>query len=172
MLTDEKARAAFDAVIAVRQEREKRTAAMDATRRRFRDELAGREADVKRRRMDAHEAAARLQAELTRLREEGARRQQEQERELAEARERARVHHHHTQPAASSSSAAIATELDRTLKLKWKKKEQEETMDESQLTAILSPFGPIEHLAVSKKGGSALCVFQSLVSAVRSLCAC
>lgn len=68
VLSDEKARAAYDAVLAMREAREERAKMMADRRADLRDELLRKEAEYRRQRQAEDEAERRLAAEIERIR--------------------------------------------------------------------------------------------------------
>lgn len=77
LLLDPKKRSEYDQVHRTRQERQKKKQEMDSKRRNAQDELEQREKDAKRTKLDQQQAKAQYEAEIARLREEGAKRRQD-----------------------------------------------------------------------------------------------
>ncbi|RUP47299.1 hypothetical protein BC936DRAFT_145897 [Jimgerdemannia flammicorona] len=162
VLSDPQAKLAYDDLVKARVAKKNKYAAMDAKRKAMKDDLDDRENAVKKQKMDEKMAEARLQAELERLRAEGARRRKEKEEEL-----RKQMMNEPTSVAEDSTPTEHG-ELDCTLKVKWKRKRH--TLDSADLESIFSVFGPVDSVAVSsKKQGSALVVFKTVVAAHAAL---
>lgn len=147
LLLDPKKRSEYDQTHRAKQERLKKKQEMDSKRRHAQDELEKRERDAKKAKVDQNQAKAQYDAEIARLREEGAKRRQEdwggdkKEEELPQE-----------------------TELDCALKIKWKRKKYD--FSESDLQQILDPIGRVDTVALSqKKKGSAIVAFKSVVDA-------
>jgi DnaJ family protein C protein 17 len=70
VLTDDKARAAYDAVMRAQIARKKRDSQMDSKRKKMKEELEERENRVKKHKVDEEQAKANLKHEIERLRKE------------------------------------------------------------------------------------------------------
>ncbi|XP_065833577.1 dnaJ homolog subfamily C member 17-like [Oscarella lobularis] len=158
ILTDKAARAAYDNLRKARKRQKERTAALDAKRRKFKDELEKRESVHRRDVFDEKWAAQRLEQEIKRLREEGLRKVQEQE-ELIKAE---------LATEKSEKRAAGPTDLAMTLKIKWKAKKNDELnggYDHEILTQLLQKYGTVRVIVSSKRKGSAIANFSDIQSA-------
>lgn len=159
VLTDEKARAAYDNVIKVKVEREKRKSTLDADRKRKLQDLEEREAKYKKQKSEEEEAKRRLDQEIERLRKEGYRRMlEEQEQKKQKEREEKQKQ----EPKEHSSTSS-------TLNIKWDKSKSDYSKE--RLESIFKLFGAIDMIVVSKskKKGSAMVVFKTSSSASLAL---
>eukprot|EP01118_Nematostelium_gracile_P007522 TRINITY_DN2452_c0_g1_i1.p1 TRINITY_DN2452_c0_g1~~TRINITY_DN2452_c0_g1_i1.p1 ORF type:complete len:185 (+),score=67.41 TRINITY_DN2452_c0_g1_i1:46-600(+) len=84
ILSDPKAKEAFDNLIRAKTARKQRDSVMDAKRKRMKDDLEERERASKKKKDDEKEAKKKLKHEIERIKQEGIRRRQEEERIKAE----------------------------------------------------------------------------------------
>jgi len=168
VLSDEAARKAYDNVLKARRAAAERHQALDAKRKKFKEDLeskekklAEREAAMKK--QSAEDRAARnLAAEIDRLKKEGnSLLMQEQERLVDEImKETTKL-----ATADGGVSGGGGSEGERTLKVKWKSSKTDETnggYDEARISKIFSKYGVVKTVVVSaKKKGSALVEFES-----------
>ena len=148
VLSDEKARAAFDAVLKVKAARLQREREMDVKRKTMRDDLFARENAFKKQRLDEERAKANFEAEMDRLKREGWRKfkEQEEERDTQAA-----------QPATTfGTRPAPQVDTSRTsIKVTWNRKKM--TYDAEKLRSVFSKFG--ELVFIKAKSKSAIVVF-------------
>ncbi len=71
ILSDDKAREAYDNVIRAKLARKKRESEMDSKRRKMKEDLESREASFKKQKQDETNAKEKLKAEIERLRRDG-----------------------------------------------------------------------------------------------------
>ena len=168
VLSDEAARKAYDNVLKARRAAAERHQALDAKRKKFKEDLeskekklAEREAAMKKQSAEDR-AAKNLAAEIDRLKKEGnSLLMQEQERLVGEIMKEA------TKIAAAGGGAAgrAGNEAERTLKVKWKAGKMDESnggYDQARISKIFSKYGVVKTVVVSaKKKGSALVEFES-----------
>ncbi|KAG2198013.1 hypothetical protein INT47_004980 [Mucor saturninus] len=148
LLLDPAKRSEYDQVHRSRQERKKKRDEMDSKRRNAQAELEQREKDAKKSKVDQNQAKAQYEAEIARMREEGAKRRQE---DWGNNREK-------------EAELPEESELDCALKVKWKRKKFD--FSESDLEHILNPIGSVDSVALSqKKKGGAIVVFKTVVDA-------
>eukprot|EP00898_Chlorokybus_atmophyticus_P001771 jgi/Chlat1/2595/Chrsp178S02446 len=154
-LTDERARAAYDAVLKARADAAQRRTQHSAKRQKLVAELEKREKQFTEQRDELADAKRRLAAEIARLRRDSlARQQQERERAAAAAR------------AAAPAGANLAAEhIERTVKARWSRGESgADDYGVERLRAIFEVFGAVEDVVVctvKKKKGSALIVMAT-----------
>ncbi|KAG0166467.1 DnaJ (Hsp40), sub C, member 17 [Apophysomyces sp. BC1034] len=149
LLRNEQSRAVYDRLYKARLDRKKKQYEMDSKRRKAQEDLEARESQAKKAKMDEKQAEAQFQAELARLRAEGAKRRQEDWKEET--------------PNAPEEEIPETTELDCSLKLKWKRKKHALTPDDLQ--TLLNPIGKVDTVVMTEKKGNALVVFTSIVGA-------
>ena len=169
LLKDPKRRAEYDAKFAAKRAAAERHAQLDARKRALVDDLAERERAFKRSRTEARDE----QAELERLKAEGAR--MRREREEAEQQQR--------RDAARSAAKAKAVadpdvvqlgEMDTTVHLKWSKASRSRFVagedDLAPLRRILETHaGSLDSLRLLGKGRSAVAVFSTLSAAAKAV---
>ncbi|KAI8367383.1 hypothetical protein EDC96DRAFT_151276 [Choanephora cucurbitarum] len=148
LLLDPTKRSEYDQRHRARQERTKKKKEMDSKRREAQDELERREREAKRVKTDQNQAKAQYEAELARLREEGAKRRQED---------------WVTEPKETEAELPPETERDCALKFKWSSKHR---LTENELHELLSTVANVDTVAFSqKKKRSALAIFKTVVDA-------
>lgn len=154
VLTDAKAKAAYDAVLKLKNAAKARDQKLTAEQRKIKQELEARENAYKRQKTDSSEAARRLEAEIIRLREQGQQRiVAEQDRLRAEAL------------AGEDQQAQAVDDSGYALKVKWSTKSSKEAYNVASLTRLFQKYGSVD-IRLSKKPGVALLSFSSLDDAV------
>ncbi|XP_072031970.1 dnaJ homolog subfamily C member 17-like [Amphiura filiformis] len=150
ILSDEKARVLYDKVFKAKKAAALHNKALEAKRRKIKEDLEAREASYKDETELAKDAARKLEQEIRRLREEGSRtlaREQELMKEQIRAQQQER------------------SEGTAKLKVKWKSKKQDETnggYSQEYLMQAFQKYGKVCNLLVSsKKNGSAIVEFES-----------
>lgn len=151
VLSDEKARAAFDAVLKAKAARMQRDREMDAKRKSMRDDLVARENAFKKQRVDEERAKANFEAEMDRLKRDGWRRfkEEEEERDKQAA----------TSTPATTFGARPAPQMDTSrtsIKVAWNRKKGA-SYDAEKLRNLFAKFGEI--LFIKAKTKTALVVF-------------
>ncbi|BGO96460.1 hypothetical protein RTG_02175 [Rhodotorula toruloides ATCC 204091] len=188
VLSDPSKRSTFDSLLAARNARKARFAALDNKRKAMAEELERSERESKRAREGERSKkmeVERLKEEGRRLREERAQQAGEEEirrrREMDEIRLRAL---HKAKEATNGGRAAEVVELgplDKTLKIKWLKSAHPSLVDDASVTAFLertlAPSNPdIDSVVLSSKTlanpskgkhGSGVVAFKTLSAAVR-----
>ncbi|KAK9696286.1 hypothetical protein K7432_012557 [Basidiobolus ranarum] len=160
LLTNAQKKLEYDNKLKAKIANKKKHQALGTQRRKYKEELEELENAVKKQKQDEMEAGIKLQTELENLRTEGYRRRRErEEKELLKMME-AEVQQA-KQPKQDTLLANLSI-TDCSLKIKWKKKVY--TPDTQALQELFSKFGEVSDV-ISKKQGSALIVFKSVVSA-------
>ncbi|XP_078351196.1 dnaJ homolog subfamily C member 17-like [Oculina patagonica] len=164
VLSDPKAKAAYDAVLKAKERARLRTQALDAKRKKFKQDLEQREDAAKTEKESDEMAAKNLQAEIERLREEGSKLLKEQQEFLK-----------------TQLRKEMETEQDKTsfedvtpkLKVRWKSKKSDITnggYSQEMLQSFFEKYGEVSYVIVSaKKKGSAVVEFKSAASAKLAL---
>lgn len=152
LLSDEKAKAAYDKVLKLKHAAKARDLAMTAEQRKAKEALERRENIAKRQKTDSVAAARKLEAEIIRLREQGKQRIEEEQNRLREEF-----------LAAEFKEDSTETTVSFELKVKWSTKKSSEenggySMDE--LKRLFQKYGPVD-IVMSKKGGSAIVAFEA-----------
>jgi len=165
LLTDAKARAAYDAVLKAKEKARLRTQALDSKRKKFKQVLEEQEDAAKINKENDETEAKNLQAEIERLREEGSQLLQEQQQFLKEQLKREME-----EVGQDNLSTSIELEdLAPKLKVRWKSKKSDPSnggYSREVLESILKKYGETSYVIVSsKKKGSAIVEFKSLESA-------
>jgi len=164
VLTDPKAKAAYDAVLKAKERARLRTQALDAKRKKFKQDLEEREDAARVNKENDEMAAKNLQAEIERLREEGSKLLQQQQELLKEQLKKER-----------EAGVDNTTSEDRTpkLKVRWKSKKSDVTnggYSQEMLQSMFEKYGELGYVLVSsKKKGSAIVEFRSFASAKLAL---
>jgi len=162
LLMDKGARAAHDHLIRVKEQRNQRYEAMDAKRRKMRDDLEAKEKEEWRKKSAEELAREKLQAELERIR-----------RKMAESGA-ATTKKSDTNPFwrnnSSHPSPIERTEIDRMLKVAWDLGKGDYTA--SELKGIFAKHGTVEDVVVktSKKNRGSALVLMSRAGEVRAAC--
>ncbi|XP_002732393.1 dnaJ homolog subfamily C member 17-like [Saccoglossus kowalevskii] len=156
ILTDKKARAAYDKVLKAKKAAELRNRALDAKRKKVKHDLEVRESAARNEKEDAIADARTLEEEIKRLREEGSR-QLEEEKKLLKQQ-------------LKEDSIILTDQIDTPkLKVKWRCKKEDETnggYNHDVLFQIFSKYGNVSNLIMSRKhNGSAIVEFKSKHSA-------
>ncbi|KAI9179418.1 hypothetical protein H9P43_004738 [Blastocladiella emersonii ATCC 22665] len=143
MLTNESLREQYDAVLRQRREQEERVRAMDAAKRKLREDLEDRErAAMRAKRAKLDPRVLNRAAEIERLRSDNARRL----REL----NRAAVHREGLAASLSERVAAAASPAEhRTVKIKWDAS-LHPGVDEAALRRLMSAHGAVEEVLVRR----------------------
>jgi len=150
VLTDPKAKEAFDNVVRARLARKKRDNVMDAKRKRMKDDLEEREKSFKKSKDDEEEAKKKLKQEIERLKQEGQKRRAEEEKKKAEQKKKEE----------EEKSSILST-----LKVSWDKTKGDYAQE--RLKEIFRMFGDIDYVVIGKgKKGSAMVSFKAVHSAV------
>ncbi|KAI3638979.1 hypothetical protein MIR68_003477 [Amoeboaphelidium protococcarum] len=160
ILMDESARQAFDRLYELNKARAQRTRQMDAKRRRMKEDLDDRESFAfNKAEVTAQEA---LRRELDRLKQQNVSCRERMENEILNARiSSATLQQQQASSADKKSNDIYDSSEQRTLRFKWDLKMiQPSQKDIEQL--CIKYGGPVEHIVMSKKGKSALVVFQSI----------
>lgn len=151
LLSDPKARAAFDTVLAAKKERKRKHDALDAEKRQLRDQLHAREHAAKKQKADVVDAERKLKAHVDALRKEGEARRKEHAASLKDLL--AEQHFYANLPAQKATAPSRPVEeddpLDRTLIFKWDKK-QVKLKEEAALVALLEDFAVPEMTRMKK----------------------
>ncbi|KAI8370738.1 uncharacterized protein BYT42DRAFT_583544 [Radiomyces spectabilis] len=150
VLKDRQKRAAYDQLYKARLDRKKKQREMDAKRRAAQEELERRESVAKKAKTEQSQLEAEYEAELARLRAEGAKRRQEDWKPAEPAQE---------------EDLPEPTDLDYALMFKWKLKKHDFT--EKDLETLLNTIGKVDSVAISrnKKRGKAMVIFKTVVDA-------
>ncbi|XP_071963034.1 dnaJ homolog subfamily C member 17-like [Antedon mediterranea] len=159
VLIDATARAAYDRLLKARKAVELRNRTLDNKRRKIKEDLEAREAAVYE---DVSEspadAAARLQQEIIRLREEGSEQLRREQDEMQKQLEK---------------DNDINDEETPKLKVKWKAKKSDETnggYNYGMLHKLFNKYGEVTTLLIStKKKGSAIVEYSSANSALNAV---
>ncbi|GAA5881255.1 hypothetical protein JCM3774_002865 [Rhodotorula dairenensis] len=198
VLSDPTQRASFDALLAARNARKARFAALDNKRKALAEDLEAREREFKKQKAGEATEAQRKRQELERLKEEG-RKLREMKTNQANAGEEARKREEADQEelqrrareAANGGAAAVngpagvveLGPLDKTLKVKWQKSVHPALGSAEAVATFfrtaLAPHDPdidsavlsSKTLAQPSKGkfGSGVVAFRSLTAAVRAV---
>ncbi|BGP31617.1 hypothetical protein JCM10296v2_003389 [Rhodotorula toruloides] len=188
VLSDPSKRSTFDSLLAARNARKARFAALDNKRKAMAEELERSERESKRAREGERSKkmeVERLKEEGRRLREERARVAQGQEegrRKVREEEERKRVEEMKAKARANGAAEVVELgPLDKTIKIKWLKSMHPSLVDDASVTAFLertlAPSNPdIDSVVLSSKTlanpskgkhGSGVVAFKTLSAAVR-----
>ncbi|KAJ8294861.1 Pre-mRNA-splicing factor cwf23 [Rhodotorula toruloides] len=189
VLSDPSKRSTFDSLLAARNARKARFAALDNKRKAMAEELERSERESKRAREGERSKkmeVERLKEEGRRLREERARQAQgaeEGRRKVREEEERRRVEEQRANGRTNGAPAEVVElgPLDKTLKIKWLKSAHPSLVDDASVTAFLertlAPANPdIDSVVLSSKTlanpskgkhGSGVLAFKTLSAAVR-----
>jgi len=139
ILSDEKAKEAYDRVVKAKQQRIIRDKQMDQNRKRMIDDLEERERSHKKKRSEEEEARRKLDVEIERLRKEGFKRRMEQLQKQKEQE----VVQNENQPDAPKSNPAF--------KVSWDKKKGKYSKE--KLEEIFKKYGEIDMVVASSKSG-------------------
>ncbi|XP_048586245.1 dnaJ homolog subfamily C member 17 isoform X2 [Nematostella vectensis] len=154
VLTDPKARAAFNNLLNAKERNKLRNQKLDAKRKKFKQDLEESEKSAKQEKESDEEIARRLQAEIERLREEGSRLLQEQQ-ELLKAQIREEE---------QKTDDLDQQHLTPKLKIKWKSKKSDECnggYNKELLLALFQKYGGVTHLLISStRKGSAIVEYE------------
>ncbi|KAI5718137.1 hypothetical protein M8J77_016852 [Diaphorina citri] len=165
VLLDKSARAAYDSVIRRKEEVKIRNSKLDATRKKFKEDLERREKEAENERYKGYKVNKSeeeiLQQEIDRLRKEGSIRLQEEIKLMTEELNAAKE--------LSELNAKLNPENYR-LRIRWKSSSTDtDDYTRESLTKIFSKYGKINILVISpKKQGSALLEFEHADSARRA----
>eukprot|EP00794_Sanderia_malayensis_P019959 gene19958-21913_t len=160
ILTDKKAKAAYDAVLKAKELAKLRTKALDAKRKKFKEDLEARESSAQRSQEQDQKAKRNLEEEIKRLREEGSRLLREQQ-ELIKTQ-------------IQKEDELIQNELiTPKIKVKWKSSKSDRNnsgYNEEVLRNIFEKYGNVINILVSmKKNGLAIIEFHHPTAAVMAL---
>ncbi|CAH3150148.1 unnamed protein product [Porites evermanni] len=160
VLTDLKAKAAYDAVLKAKERARLRTQALDAKRKKFKQDLEQREDAARVNKENDEMAAKNLQAEIERLREEGSKLLQEQQELLKQQLNKEKE---------GSLDKTSNQDVAPKLKVRWKSKKSDLLnggYSQELLQSLFEKYGEVSYVIVSsKKKGSAIVEFKSLSSA-------
>eukprot|EP00112_Aurelia_sp_Birch-Aquarium-sp1_P000613 Seg1058.4 transcript_id=Seg1058.4/GoldUCD/mRNA.D3Y31 product="DnaJ subfamily C member 17" protein_id=Seg1058.4/GoldUCD/D3Y31 len=152
ILTDPKAKAAFDAVLKAKELAKLRTQALDAKRKKLKQDLEAREAFAQREKEDDNKAKHNLEEEVKRLREEGSKLLKEQQ-ELIKTqveKEKKEKQGEHITP---------------KLKLRWKSRKDDHDnggYNDEILRNMFEKYGAVINVILSlKKNGLAIVEFKN-----------
>eukprot|EP01116_Phalansterium_solitarium_P004830 TRINITY_DN15_c1_g1_i1.p1 TRINITY_DN15_c1_g1~~TRINITY_DN15_c1_g1_i1.p1 ORF type:complete len:473 (+),score=109.05 TRINITY_DN15_c1_g1_i1:68-1420(+) len=158
ILSDAKAREAFDSVLRAKQAKRKRDEKLDAGRRSMRNDLEDRERAFKKQKEEEAQAKARLQQEIERLRKEGLMKMTKLQGDKAAARAKAEE---------QLKNDRQTDDLNRTLKVRWDRRVSD--YDKDRLNDIFRLFGEVDYVVLGdkdkKKKGHALITFKTLSAA-------
>jgi DnaJ homolog subfamily C member 17 len=150
LLINPESRKAYDALRKARLQAKLRLERQDSKRKKLREDLERREKESAHNKYDTRTEEERLRAEIERLRKESKRQVEE---ELAAVQKKLLED--------LAEEARRAGELSAyRMKLKWNKSNPK--YNEDSITALLSKFGAVSALVISKKGGSALAEYGDL----------
>ncbi|XP_061193875.1 dnaJ homolog subfamily C member 17-like [Saccostrea echinata] len=165
ILTDAAARAAYDKAQKAKKAAEARHKELDSKRKKFKEDLEGREKAANIQTEADLTLKRNLQAEIERLRKEGSKLlEQEQERLREEIREGQK----RLEPEEGTENESSIPDTPK-LKVKWKCKKNDDTnggYSSEILTDLFSKYGDVLNLIMSKKkGGTAIVEFASWTEA-------
>ncbi|XP_065061877.1 dnaJ homolog subfamily C member 17-like [Rhopilema esculentum] len=151
VLTDKKAKAAYDAVLKAKELARLRTQALDAKRKKFKQDLEAREASASQEKEDGAKAKHDLEEEIRRLREEGS-------KLLKEEQEFIRTQ------LAKERKEKIEENITPKLKVKWKVYKGDHDnggYNEVVLRDLFEKYGNVIDVLISaKKNGLGIIEFQ------------
>ncbi|KAJ7379826.1 DnaJ (Hsp40), sub C, member 17 [Desmophyllum pertusum] len=160
ILSDPKAKAAYDAVLRAKERARLRTQALDVKRKKFKQDLEEREDAAKAGKENDEMATKNLQAEIERLREEGSKLLKEQQ-EFLKTQLRKEME--------SERDKTNSEDATPKLKVRWKSKKSDLTnggYTQEMLKSFFEKYGEVSYVIVSsKKKGSAVVEFKSVASA-------
>ncbi|PFX27655.1 dnaJ homolog subfamily C member 17-like [Stylophora pistillata] len=160
VLSDPKAKAAYDAVLKAKELARLRTQALDAKRKKFKQDLEAREDAAKTEKENDEMAAKNLEAEIKRLREEGSKLLKEQQELLRDQLKK---------EVESDQYNTTYQNVTPKLKVRWKSKKSDLTnggYTQEMIRSLLEKYGEVSYVIVSsKKKGSAVAEFTSMASA-------
>ncbi|XP_053330489.1 dnaJ homolog subfamily C member 17 [Spea bombifrons] len=162
VLTDGAARAAYDKLRKAKEAAALRTQKLDDKRKKVKLDLEAREREAQ---VGDEEvvAAQKLEQEIIRLREEGARQLEEQQRLVRE-----QIKSEINQRLQGKQSSCSTGETTAKIKLKWKCKKDDVTRggySEAVLMRLLQKYGEVHNVLVSSKKGTAIVEFATLKAA-------
>ncbi|VDK74245.1 unnamed protein product [Litomosoides sigmodontis] len=159
LLSDAAARAAYDHVLATRTARtvyiQRRQKNESEKRRKLREDLERREADVLNAQRDEEKARRELEKEILRLRKEGSKLLQ---------RERENIEQEIRKNAAMEGQSGDKRLLAR-YKLRWKRESDQHNYNEDEFRNLFSKYGRISDVIVSSAKGMAILEFDELLDA-------
>jgi len=133
VLSDPKAKEAFDNLIRARIARKKRDSEMDVKRKRMKDDLEERERNYKRQKDDEEEAKRKLKQEIERLKKENKIKMEEEERKKTENRQKEEHN---------------ISKSKNNLKINWDETKGDYSQD--RIKDIFGMFGDLDCVVVSK----------------------
>lgn len=142
VLADVDARKALDALLASRRARKEREVALDSVRRGLRDDLLQREREARKRKAEEQEAELKLQQEMERLRRDA---------NLHAERKRNRT----------ETKLEVFDDLDKTLKAS----SSSVSITTDRLMELLSSYGAVDNIVISKKGTNAVVRLNDVTTA-------
>ncbi|XP_062502624.1 dnaJ homolog subfamily C member 17-like [Corticium candelabrum] len=157
ILSDTVAKAVYDNLRKARRKQKERNEALDAKRRKIKEDLERREHQSLQDKYDEQAAVKKLEEEIKRLRAEGSKKVKEQEQLMKQKLE--------GKTEESKASAA-------TVKVRWKAKKSDETnggYSKVLLTQLLQKYGDVEVLVSLKRKGSAIAAFSDIHSAAMAI---
>ncbi|XP_058947134.2 dnaJ homolog subfamily C member 17 isoform X2 [Pocillopora verrucosa] len=160
VLSDPKAKAAYDAVLKAKEQARLRTQALDAKRKKFKQDLEAREDAAKTEKESDEIAAKNLEAEINRLREEGSKLLKEQQELLRDQLKK---------EVECDKDSKIYQDVTPKLKVRWKSKKSDLTnggYTQEMIRSLFEKYGEVSYVIVSSnKKGSAVAEFTSMASA-------
>jgi len=153
ILTDDKAKEAFDTIVRARIAKRKRTDGMDKNRRQMKESLEEREMKHKKQKQEEDQARVKLAQEIERLKRDGFKKEKDRmEEEMTMKR------------MAQEQSKNNGLSEDFSLKITWDRKKSEYSKE--RLEQIFTMFGEIGFIVMAqKKNRSALISFKDVISA-------
>ncbi|XP_062579398.1 dnaJ homolog subfamily C member 17-like isoform X2 [Saccostrea cucullata] len=165
ILTDAAARAAYDKAQKAKKAAEARHKELDSKRKKFKEDLEGREKAANIQTELDLTLKRNLQAEIERLRKEGSKLLEEEQERL---REEIREGQKRLEPDEGANNDSSVPDTPK-LKVKWKCKKNDDTnggYSSEILTDLFSKYGDVLNLIMSKKkGGTAIVEFGSWAEA-------
>jgi len=138
VLTDEKAKTAYDNLLKARKRRELENRQLDAKRKKLKDDLEAREkAASENRSSEEALAGARLKAEIERLQKEG-------QKQMEEEQERLRQTIHQEK----SYAASQVMDHPKKVKLRWKLKGNSNNYDVETLKCVFGKYGDVGEVII------------------------
>lgn len=162
VLTDEKARKAYDNVLKAKKANELRNRLLDSKRKKLKDDLEAREKAAFQGKSEEVLAGERLKAEIERLQKEGQKQLEEEQERLQQM-----MREEGSKPNPNSSQVS---QKPTKVKLRWKVKESTQEYNKESLKRIFCKYGQIGDIIImenkkEKSKCSALVEFDNFSSA-------
>lgn len=162
VLTDEKARKAYDNVLKAKKANELRNRLLDSKRKKLKDDLEAREKAAFQGKSEEVLAGERLKAEIERLQKEG-------QKQLEEEQERLQQMMREEGSTPNPNSSQVSQKPTK-VKLRWKVKESTQEYNKESLKRIFCKYGQIGDIIImenkkEKSKCSALVEFDNFSSA-------